>query len=119
MMGEDIRFASEMEPSRGFAFLGKAAIYSAGTTFMGFFIRENRYLTRGSRLMIHERSARSRSMAHSRRVLQMSRRPSTRSSARLRSRTRAFGTWSMARTSHWRRSSVARPRTGMSRRKKR
>jgi hypothetical protein len=55
MMGEDVRFASEMEPARRFVFLGKAAIYSAGTTFMSFFIRENRYLTRGTRLMIHER----------------------------------------------------------------
>ncbi len=55
MMGEDIRFASEMQPQRRFVFLGKAAIYSAGTTFMSFFARENRYLTRGSRLMIHER----------------------------------------------------------------
>jgi ATP-dependent protease ClpP protease subunit len=55
MMGEDIRFATEMEPARRFVFLGKAAIYSAGTTFMSFFARENRYLTRGSRLMIHER----------------------------------------------------------------
>lgn len=55
MMGEDIRFASEMEPARRLVFLGKAAIYSAGTTFMSFFATENRYLTRGSRLMIHER----------------------------------------------------------------
>ena len=29
MMGEDVRFASEMEPSRRFVFLGKAAIYSS------------------------------------------------------------------------------------------
>jgi hypothetical protein len=55
MMGEDVRFASEMEPQRRFVFLGKAAIYSAGTTFMSFFVRQNRYLTRGTRLMIHER----------------------------------------------------------------
>jgi ATP-dependent protease ClpP protease subunit len=55
MMGEDVRFASEMEPQRRFVFLGKAAIYSAGTTFMSFFARQNRYLTRGTRLMIHER----------------------------------------------------------------
>src|SRR6201985_1924121 len=55
MMGEDIRFATEMAPARRFVFLGKAAIYSAGTTFMSFFRRENRYLTRGTRLMIHER----------------------------------------------------------------
>src|SRR3954454_5829777 len=55
MMGEGIRFASEIETQRRFVFLGKAAIYSAGTTFMSFFARPNRYLTRGTRLMIHER----------------------------------------------------------------
>jgi ATP-dependent protease ClpP protease subunit len=55
MMGEDIRFHSELSPDRRFVFLGKAAIYSAGVTFMSFFARENRYVTRGSRLMIHER----------------------------------------------------------------
>jgi ATP-dependent protease ClpP protease subunit len=55
MMGEDIRFHSDMHPERRIAFLGKTAIYSAGATFMGFFTRENRYLTRGTRLMIHER----------------------------------------------------------------
>ena len=55
MMGEDVRFHSETDPDRRFVFLGKAAIYSAGTTFMSFFARENRYLTRGTRLMIHER----------------------------------------------------------------
>jgi hypothetical protein len=55
MMGEDIRFHSDNSPNRRFVFLGKAAIYSAGTTFMSFFAVENRYLTRGTRLMIHER----------------------------------------------------------------
>jgi ATP-dependent protease ClpP protease subunit len=55
MMGEDIRFNSDLGPERRFVFLGKAAIYSAGTTFMSFFARENRYLSRGTRLMIHER----------------------------------------------------------------
>ena len=55
MMGEDIRFHSENTPDCRFVFLGKAAIYSAGTTFMSFFKLENRYLTRGTRLMIHER----------------------------------------------------------------
>lgn len=55
MMGEDVRFHSEIEPRRRLVFLGKAAIYSAGATFMSFFARENRYLTRGTRLMIHER----------------------------------------------------------------
>jgi ATP-dependent protease ClpP protease subunit len=55
MMGEDIVFHSEQDPGRDFVFLGKAAIYSAGATFMSFFHRDNRYLTRGTRLMIHER----------------------------------------------------------------
>ncbi len=55
MMGEDVRFHSDLDPKRHFVFLGKAAIYSAGTTFMSFFARDNRYLTRGARLMIHER----------------------------------------------------------------
>ena len=55
MMGEDIRFHSENSRNARFVFLGKAAIYSARTTFMSFFSTENRYLTRGTRLMIHER----------------------------------------------------------------
>lgn len=56
IMGEDVRFHSDQEPDRRrFVFLGKAAIYSAGTTFMSFFNRENRFLTRGTRLMVHER----------------------------------------------------------------
>ncbi|MGB7977107.1 MAG: peptidase S14 [Roseiarcus sp.] len=55
MMGEDIRFHSENSRNCRFVFLGKAAIYSAGTTFMSFFSIENRYLTRGTRLMVHER----------------------------------------------------------------
>lgn len=56
MMGEDVRYQSELDPERRIVFLGKAAIYSAGTTFMAFFARNNRYLTRGTRLMIHERT---------------------------------------------------------------
>jgi hypothetical protein len=55
MMGEDVRYHSELDPERRIVFLGKAAIYSAGTTFMSFFALQNRYLTRGTRLMIHER----------------------------------------------------------------
>jgi ATP-dependent protease ClpP protease subunit len=55
IMGEDVRFHSDLDPDRHFVFLGKAAIYSAGTTFMSFFARDNRYLSRGTRLMIHER----------------------------------------------------------------
>ncbi|MDX3899992.1 MAG: peptidase S14 [Sphingobium sp.] len=55
MMGEDIRFHSDLYPDRRLVFLGKTAVYSAGATFMGFFATENRYLARGTRLMIHER----------------------------------------------------------------
>lgn len=55
LMGEDVRFRSDLNPERRIVFLGKAAIYSAGTTFMSFFARSNRFLTRGTRLMIHER----------------------------------------------------------------
>jgi len=55
MMGEDIRYHSDLDPSRLFVLLGKTALYSAGTTFMSFFARDNRYLSRGTRLMVHER----------------------------------------------------------------
>ena len=55
MMGEDVRFHSDLAPQRRIVFLGKAAIYSAGATFMSFFAKQNRYLTRGTRIMIHER----------------------------------------------------------------
>jgi len=56
MMGEDVRFHSDLVADRRIVLLGKAALYSAGTTFMSFFQRDNRYLTRGARLMIHERN---------------------------------------------------------------
>jgi len=55
MMGEDVRFQSDINPARRLVFLGKAAIYSAGATYMSFFAVENRNLTRGARVMIHER----------------------------------------------------------------
>jgi hypothetical protein len=55
MMGEDVRFRTDLNPACRYVFLGKAAIYSAGTTFMSFFLKANRYLTRGARLMVHER----------------------------------------------------------------
>ncbi len=55
MMGEDVRFHSDLYPGRRIVFFGKAAVYSAGATFMGFFAVGNRYLARGTRLMIHER----------------------------------------------------------------
>lgn len=53
-MGEDIRLMGAYQ-DRGAIFLGKVAVYSAGATFMSFFRRENRFLTRGTRLMLHER----------------------------------------------------------------
>ena len=37
MMGEDVRYHSDLEQERRFVFLGKAAIYSAGTTLMSIF----------------------------------------------------------------------------------
>jgi ATP-dependent protease ClpP protease subunit len=55
MMGEDVRFHSSLYPERRIMFVGKTAVYSAGVTFMSFFAPENRFLTRGTRLMIHER----------------------------------------------------------------
>lgn len=53
-MGDDVRLIREYE-GRELLFLGKQAVYSAGTTFMGYFPREHRFLTIGTRLMIHER----------------------------------------------------------------
>ena len=53
-MGEDIRLLGAYQ-DRNAIFLGKVAVYSAGATFMSYFRRENRFLTRGTRIMIHER----------------------------------------------------------------
>lgn len=53
-MGEDIRLLGAYQ-GRNALFLGKSVVYSAGATFMSYFRRENRFLTRGTRLMIHER----------------------------------------------------------------
>jgi ATP-dependent protease ClpP protease subunit len=53
-MGEDIRLLGAYQ-GRGALFLGKSVVYSAGATFMSYFRRENRFLTRGTRIMIHER----------------------------------------------------------------
>jgi ATP-dependent protease ClpP protease subunit len=36
-------------------FLGKVAVYSAGATFMSAFPADRRFLTRGTRIMVHER----------------------------------------------------------------
>ncbi|HEX4694330.1 ATP-dependent Clp protease proteolytic subunit [Sphingomonas sp.] len=53
-MGDDVRLIREFQ-RRDILFLGKAAVYSAGATFMATFPVEHRFLTRGTRLMVHER----------------------------------------------------------------
>lgn len=53
-MGDTIRLLREYT-GRDALFLGKVAVYSAGATFMSAFPVENRFLTKNSRLMIHER----------------------------------------------------------------
>ena len=53
-MGDSIRLLRNYT-GRETLFLGKVAVYSAGATFMSAFPVEKRFLTRGSRLMIHER----------------------------------------------------------------
>ncbi len=53
-MGEDIRLHCA-QSGRLALFLGKVAVYSAGATFMSYFRRENRFLTLGTRLLLHER----------------------------------------------------------------
>ncbi len=54
-MGDDIRLLRDYT-GRETLFLGKVAVYSAGATFMSAFPVEKRFLTRGTRLMLHERS---------------------------------------------------------------
>lgn len=53
-MGDSIRLLREYT-GRETLFLGKVAVYSAGATFMSAFPTDCRFLTRGTRLMIHER----------------------------------------------------------------
>jgi ATP-dependent protease ClpP protease subunit len=53
-MGDDIRLIREYT-GRETLFLGKVAVYSAGATFMAAFPADKRFLTRGTRIMIHER----------------------------------------------------------------
>ncbi len=53
-MGDSIRLLRDYY-GRETLFLGKVAVYSAGATFMSAFPADKRFLTRGSRLMIHER----------------------------------------------------------------
>lgn len=54
-MGDDIRLLRD-HTGREALFLGKVAVYSAGATFMSAFPVEKRFLTRGTRLMLHERA---------------------------------------------------------------
>ncbi len=54
VMGDDVRLLREQD-GREMIFLGKVAVYSAGTTFMSFFPVDCRFLTKTTRLMIHER----------------------------------------------------------------
>lgn len=53
-MGDDVRMLRDYA-KRETLFLGKVAVYSAGATFMSAFPVETRFLTRGTRLMLHER----------------------------------------------------------------
>lgn len=53
-MADDIRLLEDHD-GREILFLGKVAVYSAGATFMSAFPVERRFLTRRTRLMIHER----------------------------------------------------------------
>uniref|UniRef100_UPI0019D1433C ATP-dependent Clp protease proteolytic subunit n=1 Tax=Stakelama tenebrarum TaxID=2711215 RepID=UPI0019D1433C len=54
LMGDEIRLMREYQ-QREILFLGKVAVYSAGATFMAAFPVDKRFLTKGTRLMIHER----------------------------------------------------------------
>ena len=52
-MADDVRLLRDA--GRTIYFLGKAAVYSAGATFMAGFPVTNRFLTRNTTLMVHER----------------------------------------------------------------
>lgn len=54
LMGDQVRLMREAQ-GREFLFLGKVAVYSAGATFMAYFPVDKRFLTRRTRIMIHER----------------------------------------------------------------
>ncbi|MET4897561.1 ATP-dependent Clp protease proteolytic subunit [Sphingomonadaceae bacterium jetA1] len=53
-MGDSIRLLRNYT-GRAALFLGKVAVYSAGATLMSAFPVKHRFLTRGTRLMLHER----------------------------------------------------------------
>jgi len=57
-MADDIRLLRQYT-GRECLFLGKVAVYSAGATFMAAFPVDKRFLTRHSRIMIHERQMQS------------------------------------------------------------
>jgi ATP-dependent protease ClpP protease subunit len=54
LMGDELRLLREFK-DREILFLGKVAVYSAGATFMSAFPVDKRFLTKGTRLMVHER----------------------------------------------------------------
>lgn len=54
LMGDDLRLLREYS-GRETLFLGKVAVYSAGATFMASFPVDKRFLTTGTRIMVHER----------------------------------------------------------------
>ena len=53
-MGDDVRLLRDFQ-NREILFLGKVAVYSAGATFMAAFPVEHRFLTKDTRLLLHER----------------------------------------------------------------
>ncbi|GAA0726578.1 ATP-dependent Clp protease proteolytic subunit [Sphingomonas japonica] len=55
LMGDEIRLLRDYT-GRDALFLGKVAVYSAGSTFMAAFPVDKRFLTKGTRIMIHERN---------------------------------------------------------------
>ncbi|RYD59223.1 MAG: peptidase S14 [Sphingomonadales bacterium] len=54
LMGDELRLIRDYT-GREMLFLGQVAVYSAGATFMATFPVNKRFLTRGTRLMVHER----------------------------------------------------------------
>ncbi len=53
-IADELTLVRERE-NRPLRFVGKTAVYSAGVTIMAAFARGERYLTRGTELLIHER----------------------------------------------------------------
>lgn len=54
LMADELRLL-RADSGREMLFLGKVAVYSAGATFMAGFPVEKRFLTRGTRILVHER----------------------------------------------------------------